>query len=120
MHIHAAKWMKTRRVCAVVLALTLVFISFFVFPSPARAETDGMVRVRLTRLGAPDAVTLKADCDYYLASDPTVRIRAGERMTVSAAGDIMIVWCLLTYRSQAETVVYMDHPTQAGGVIFEK
>ena len=41
-------------------------------------------------------------------------------MTVSAAGDIMIVWCLLTYRSQAERVVYMDHPTQAGGVIFEK
>ena len=41
-------------------------------------------------------------------------------MTVSAAGDIMIVWCLLTYRSQAETVVYMDHPTQAGGVVFEK
>ena len=41
-------------------------------------------------------------------------------MTVSAAGDIMIVWCLLTYRSKAERVVYMDHPTQAGGVIFEK
>ena len=41
-------------------------------------------------------------------------------MTVSAAGDIMIVWRLLTYRSQAETVVYIDHPTQAGGVIFEK
>ncbi len=41
-------------------------------------------------------------------------------MTVSAAGDIMIVWCLPTYRSQAETVVYMDHPTQAGCVIFEK
>ncbi len=41
-------------------------------------------------------------------------------MTVSAAGDIMIVWFLLTYRSRAETVVYMDHPTQAGGVIFEK
>ena len=36
------------------------------------------------------------------------------------AGDIMIVWFLLTYRSRAETVVYMDHPTQAGGVIFEK
>ena len=41
-------------------------------------------------------------------------------MTVSAAGDMMIVWCILTYRSQAETIVYMDHPTQAGGVIFEK
>ena len=45
---------------------------------------------------------------------------AGILMTDGAAGDIMIVWCLLTYRSQAETVVYMDHPTQAGGVIFEK
>ncbi len=41
-------------------------------------------------------------------------------MTVSAAGDIMIAWLILTYKSQAETVVYMDHPTQAGGVIFEK
>ena len=41
-------------------------------------------------------------------------------MTVSAAGDMMIVWYILTYRSPAETIVYMDHPTQAGGVIFEK
>ena len=91
MHIHAAKWMKTRRVCAVVLALTLVFISFFVFPSPARAETDGMIRVRLTRLGVPNAVTLVADCDYYLASDPTLRIGADERATVSAEGDQLVL-----------------------------
>ncbi|MBR7188736.1 MAG: hypothetical protein IKD53_09300, partial [Clostridia bacterium] len=76
--------MKTRRVCAVVLALTLVFISFFVFPSPARAETDGMIRVRLTRLGAPAAITLMVDCEYYLAADPTVRIDSGETVTVSA------------------------------------
>ncbi|MBO6017410.1 MAG: DUF3267 domain-containing protein [Oscillospiraceae bacterium] len=41
-------------------------------------------------------------------------------MTASAAGDIMIVRSILKYRSTAETVVYMDHPTQAGGVIFEK
>ena len=44
----------------------------------------------------------------------------GILMTVSAAGDILIVWKLLAYRSQAEQIVYMDHPTQAGGVIFEK
>ena len=77
------------RACAVLIALTLAFVLLFGGTVPARAETDGMVRVRLTRLGAPDAVTLKADCDYYLASDPTVRIRAGERMTVSAVGEVL-------------------------------
>lgn len=44
----------------------------------------------------------------------------GILMTVSAAGDILIVWKLLKYHSRAEQIVYMDHPTQAGGVIFEK
>ncbi len=41
-------------------------------------------------------------------------------MADSAAGDILIVWKILRYRSDAETIVYIDHPTQAGGVIFEK
>ena len=41
-------------------------------------------------------------------------------MTDSAAGDILIVWKILRYRSEANEIVYMDHPTQAGGVIFEK
>ncbi len=37
----------------------------------------------------------------------------------AAAGDILIVWKILRYRSEAGTIVYIDHPTQAGGVIFE-
>ena len=41
-------------------------------------------------------------------------------MTDSAAGDMLIVWKILRYRSEAKEIVYMDHPTQAGGVIFEK
>ena len=41
-------------------------------------------------------------------------------MADAAAGDILIVWNLLKYRSEAKEIVYMDHPTQAGGVIFEK
>ena len=44
----------------------------------------------------------------------------GILMADAASGDIMIVWNILRYRSEAENVVYMDHPTQAGGVIFEK
>ncbi len=41
-------------------------------------------------------------------------------MTDSAAGDMLIVWKILRYRSEKSEIVYMDHPTQAGGVIFEK
>lgn len=41
-------------------------------------------------------------------------------MADAAAGDILIVWKLLRYKTAAEHVVYMDHPTQAGGILFEK
>lgn len=41
-------------------------------------------------------------------------------MADSAAGDLMIVWNILRYRTNAKELVYMDHPTQAGGVIFER
>ena len=41
-------------------------------------------------------------------------------MADSAAGDILIVRQIRRYRSEAGSVVYIDHPTQAGGVIFEK
>ena len=44
----------------------------------------------------------------------------GVIMTDGAAGDIMIVWNILRYRSGARDVLYVDHPTQGGGVIFEK
>lgn len=41
-------------------------------------------------------------------------------MSASAAGDILIIENLLAYRSSAREVVYMDHPTDAGGVVFER
>ncbi|MBP3869480.1 MAG: DUF3267 domain-containing protein [Faecalicoccus sp.] len=41
-------------------------------------------------------------------------------MADSAAGDLMIIYNLLRYKTSAEELVYMDHPTQGGGVIFEK
>ena len=41
-------------------------------------------------------------------------------MTDSASGDIMIVRNILRYKSSADDIVYIDHPTQAGGVIFER
>ena len=41
-------------------------------------------------------------------------------MADSAAGDIQIVLQILRYRSGSSDVVYIDHPTQGGGVIFER
>lgn len=70
------------RVCALILALAFVFACAGALG--AHAETDGMIRVKLTRLGAPKTLRLTANCDYYLASDPDVRIHSGDTVTVSA------------------------------------
>lgn len=41
-------------------------------------------------------------------------------MTDAAAGDIMIVWEILKYKTHAKDVLYLDHPTMGGGVVFER
>lgn len=44
----------------------------------------------------------------------------GVLMADAAAGDILIIFKMLRYKSNAGDIVYMDHPTEAGGVVFEK
>ena len=41
-------------------------------------------------------------------------------MADAAAGDIMIISKLLGYKSNADEITYMDHPTEAGGMVFER
>lgn len=41
-------------------------------------------------------------------------------MIISASGDILIVHQIVTYKTEAGEILYYDHPTNAGGVIFEK
>lgn len=41
-------------------------------------------------------------------------------MTDAAAGDMMIIRRLLGYKSKAGEITYMDHPTEAGGVVLER
>ena len=43
-----------------------------------------------------------------------------DTMIAAATGDMMILGKIIGYRSSASEVMYMDHPTEAGGVIFEK
>jgi hypothetical protein len=47
-------------------------------------------------------------------------LNVGLIMIVSAGGDILIVLQILRYHTNASEIRYYDHPTQAGGVIFEK
>ena len=76
----------TTYVCARLLTAALALLLLFPFAPAARAEMDGMIRVKLSRLGAPGSVTLTADCDYCLASNASARIPAGTVVTVSASG----------------------------------
>lgn len=43
-----------------------------------------------------------------------------EVMIFAASGDVMIVGKILTHRSEARETVYLDHPTEAGLILFER
>ena len=81
-----------RRVChrAMAWMLALLLLSCG-FEATARAEADGMLRVKLTRLGAPSMLVMRADCDYCLSSDPTARVPANTPMRVTAASGALVL-----------------------------
>ena len=54
-----------------------------------------------------------------LAGSPLLLL-LGIVLADGAGGDILIIWNVLRYRTDAQEVVYMDHPTQAGVVVFER
>ncbi len=54
-----------------------------------------------------------------LIKDPNM-LFIGILMTDAAAGDIMIMGKILGYKSDAKDMVYIDHPTEGGCVVFER
>ena len=54
------------RALALIMALMLCLPAAGIVPE-ASAESDGMIRVKLARLGTPSAITLKTSCDYSTA-----------------------------------------------------
>ena len=82
--IHRKAGFACARALRFALALfAFLFAAHFTF---ALGEYDGMLRVKLARVGAPSTLTMRANCDYTLAADPAPRIPAGADMTVSAKG----------------------------------
>ena len=50
---------RTADVCARILCATLtLFLLFLALPRPAGADSDGMIRVKLARLGAQTVLAL--------------------------------------------------------------
>ena len=78
-------------VCARLLAAALALVLLFPFAAPALAETDGMIRVKLSRLGAPSDISMRTDCDYCLDANASARIPAGTVITVSASGGKLVL-----------------------------
>ena len=55
-----------------------------------------------------------------IAAGIPMALLVGLLMIDIATGDILIIRKILAYKTSAKDVVYMDHPTDAGGVIFER
>ncbi len=66
------------------IAALALLLCLGAFSGGALAEADGMVRVKLARLGSPQRIEMVADCDYYLADDPSVRLPAGTGIAIAA------------------------------------
>ena len=84
---NARRWTKG---LSVLLALILAAISALPMGG-ALAESDGMIRVKLTRLGAPSSIAFETTCDYYVYGHPEMRVSAGQKVTVSASDGAAVV-----------------------------
>ena len=72
-----------RDACARIWIAALALFALLLVP--ARAEIDGMLCVKLARLGSPQAITMVADCAYGLSGDPDVRFPVGAELTLAAS-----------------------------------
>lgn len=82
----------TKNACARAMIAALALFALLLIGARARAESDGTLRVKLTRLGAPDEISMCADCDYALASEPSIRVPAGAEMRVRASGGALTLY----------------------------
>ena len=55
-----------------------------------------------------------------IATGSLLLLMLGLIMILSAGGDIMIAMKILGYRSASGEILFYDHPTKAGGVVFER
>ena len=74
---------RCRRLWAAFVALALLVCAC---PSAGVAASDGMLRVRLTRLGSRSSLSFTTTCAYYVDGNTARPIPAGAQATVDAVG----------------------------------
>ena len=80
-----------RRALSALLAMVLLLAGAEL--SPGRAESGGLVRVKLTRLGTPSELRFVADCDYLCAGAFSLNLPAGSAVTLRADGGALTLSC---------------------------
>ena len=80
-----------RRALSALLALVLLLAGAELVP--VRAESGGLLRVKLTRLGTPSVLVFMADCDYVCSGEFSLNLPAGSRVTLRADGGSLTLSC---------------------------
>ena len=80
-----------RRALCALLALVLLLAGAEL--APVRAESGGLLRVKLTRLGTPSELVFTADCDYVCSGESSLNLPAGSRVTLRADGGSLTLSC---------------------------
>ncbi|HIU33541.1 MAG TPA: SpoIID/LytB domain-containing protein, partial [Candidatus Pullichristensenella excrementigallinarum] len=75
-----------RKIAALFLALALILPLVPDLETGAQAASDGMIRVKLTRLGTRTSITFTPNCAYYVNGNSSQKIPSGQSATVSLSG----------------------------------
>ena len=113
MHRLISKSIRIAALFAVLILLTLGQSA-----RDARAESlDGMLRVKLTRLGSPSTVTLSADCDLVTDTAGSV-LPAGNALTASASNGQLTVQAGGQTIATGKSVLLTRKESRGRGIVF--
>jgi len=107
-----------RRTAALALAALIILMLLPLPVNSAMAESDGMVRVKLTRLGAPSTLGFTAGCDYYVNGDTNARIPSGSKVKLNVSGSSIILSCNGYTLDMGDDFTVKRKSTGAAGVKF--
>lgn len=107
-----------RKIAALILAALMILMLLPVPENTALAETDGMVRVKLTRLGTPSNMSFTAGCDYYVNGYLNARISSGSKVTLNVSGNSIILSCNGYTLDMGDDFTIKRKSTGAAGVRF--
>jgi hypothetical protein len=80
-----------KKLLAALIALALILALVPALEPGARAASDGMIRVKLSRLGARTSITFKTTTAYYINGNTNQRIASGQTATVSISGEALLL-----------------------------